>query len=80
MKKWFALFLSVVWFYPVAAQAPIPVDVFADYDSSTQSLTLYFTNPISGLSTPLTIDAFPETAVLLDGIHHDGCGCHFQKP
>jgi hypothetical protein len=62
------------------AQSPIPIDVFAEHNRSEESLTLYFTNPISGLSTPVEIQGFAPNLLAIEELTLTPNGVLFKNP
>ncbi len=60
--------LWAAWDAPGAAQGPVPLEVYAQHDRAGQTLTLSFTDPVSGLSTPTLIGPFPPERHALDDI------------
>jgi|GEM_PF-6439330 len=71
------LMISVL---PTQAQTIIPIDVFAEHDRTTQQLTLYFTNPVSGLSTPVIIESFDSTKIATYEFTVAATGVLFKNP
>lgn len=62
------------------AQSPTPIDVFVRHDRANTRATIYFTNPISGLSTPVEISAFPADVGVLDTFSLSAEGVIFRRP
>lgn len=53
--------------YPVGyAQVPTPIEVFAQHNRADQTITVYFTNAVSGLSTPVVLAGFRPELYLLE--------------
>lgn len=67
-------------FTSIAAQSPIPLEVFVHHDRPNQVATVYFTNPISGLSTPVTIQNVRQEVLVTDEMLLTGLGVMFRDP
>jgi hypothetical protein len=64
----------------VEAQSPAPIDVFAEHNRSEEILTLYFTNPVSGLSTPVEIQGFGQNLLAVEELTLTPNGVLFKNP
>lgn len=65
---------------PAHAQQNAAIDVFLAVDSANQTATLYFTNPVSGLSTPVTISPLPRNTLPAQGVRLTRDGVLFDNP
>ncbi|HLA43912.1 MAG TPA: hypothetical protein VJZ27_10775 [Aggregatilineales bacterium] len=74
------ILLLVLVLNTASGQTPIPIEVFARQDAAAQQLTLYFTNPISGLSSPLVISNFRRDLVAVQEMTVTPSGVLFQNP
>lgn len=66
--------------FAAGAQVPIPVDVFAFYDQDLQQVTLYFSNPVSGLSTPVTLPGFRRSQLIMYEMTVTQAGVIYKDP
>jgi hypothetical protein len=61
------LCLLLVWgTVPTRAQQSIPISVFVAQDREAQTATVTFTNPITGLSSPVIINNFPADQLAVE--------------
>jgi hypothetical protein len=81
--RFLLLFLLGLPFLPATtsrAQAPIPIEVFAEHDRSAAIARLFFANPISGLSTPVTIEGFARERLVAEAFTVTALGVMFINP
>lgn len=80
-RFWFLLALLSFWGGgTLQAQAPLPLEVFAEYRPSEGSVILHFADPLSGLSTPLRVEGFPPNLIVLDQFNLSQAGIMFRDP
>lgn len=76
----FALILLVMLLIPrsATAQHGMQVDVFLEYEQ--RQVNVYFTNPVTGLSSVAVVDDVPDDSWLLDRFLLSSNGVVFQNP
>jgi hypothetical protein len=62
------------------AQNPTPLEVFVEHDKSADTATIEFISPVSGLSTPVTIQPFGRDLSVLQEMSLTSGGVLFQNP
>lgn len=62
------------------AQIATPIDVFVTHDREAGTATLYFTNPVSGLSTPVTLPGFSRDKLVYEELTVTPNGVLFRNP
>jgi hypothetical protein len=57
-----------------------PTEVFAEFQPAEGRVVLHFVNPLSGLSTPLSLEGFPPNLIPLDHFSLTQAGVIFRDP
>jgi len=80
MRK-FWLYLPLFLLLASAFQnSPVPIEVFAQYSRAEQAVTLYFANPVTGLSTPVSLSGFRADQIIVEQFSLLPDGVLFRNP
>lgn len=77
---WLGLILVALIGMTSHAQQPIPLEVFVAHDKTSEIAIIQFINPVSGLSTPVTVPNFSRNASVLDEMTLAQNGVIFHNP